>query len=64
MAFAAVPLVPFVPGGNDLHVILLNADDYTVTSVEFLDPGVYAERSGIDRLFFPWSNVAQVYQDQ
>lgn len=50
---------------NQIHIVLKDSSssDYTADQIQFGEYGVSVVRTGTDYNFFPWSNVAKVYQE-
>lgn len=62
---------PFDDSGNTIHVLTgtdngpAESDffDYECTELEFSDHGVFLTRTGVDRVFVPYSNIRRIYQE-
>lgn len=54
---------PFDPtSSNQVHVVLLNSDDYEADELSLTSTGVILVRTGTDINFFPYNNIAKIYQ--
>jgi hypothetical protein len=51
---------PFV-SGNQIYIVASDGT-YTVDEIQWCPDGISAVRTGVDVLFFPFSDISKIYQ--